>query len=93
MQEKKDIKNFKEVINLAFIIVIAILKEVKKDGFQVSDLFVFLASPEFQAAVKPAMEGIEELPAELKDMDVNEGFELSVSAIFYVKQIIEIYKK
>lgn len=93
MDEKKSVKNLKEVIGLVFVIVIAILKEVKKDGFQVSDLFVFLSSQEFQSQITPAIEGVTEIPAEVKDMDANEGIQLGVEVLFYVKAIIEIFKK
>lgn len=86
MEEKRDIKNLKEVLDLCFAIALPILRESKKDGFQYTDLFAFLSSPEFQASVMPALEGVTEIPVELKDFTTEEGFELALHIILKLKE-------
>lgn len=58
-------KNTIEVLSLGKIVTLAILAEVKKDGFQIADLGAFLKTDEFHAAVKPAMDDIDQVDDEL----------------------------
>jgi hypothetical protein len=71
------VKDTKEVITLAKVVTCIILKEAYKDGFQWKDLGSFLQSPAFEAALRPAVEGIQNVAPELLDLDFFETIELS----------------
>lgn len=71
-----DIHNTKEVIKLAIEIAKPILKEVRKDGYQPSDLLAFITSEAFQNAIGPALTDITLVPTEMKELDNLEKKEL-----------------
>jgi len=84
-----DIKNTKELVTLLKAISIPVAKEIPKDGFQPSDLFSFMGSEEFKAAVGPAMENISLVIPEMKDVDIMESAELAKIGIDF---IFDLYK-
>jgi len=86
------IKNIKEVLTLIKVICICILKEVVKDGFQWQDLGAFLKSPEFEAALKPAVEDIQKVPAEAMDLDFFEGISLGKKIYTDIMEILDVLK-
>jgi hypothetical protein len=93
MGGKYGVKNLKEVLTLGTVVTVCIVKEVLKDGFQVTDLGAFLKSPEFEAAVKPAVEGVEQVPLEATELDLFDGLELSRHAYTCVTQVLDVFKK
>jgi len=89
---KVDIKNTKEVLSLVRIISLTVIDEIKKDGFQPTDLVSFVKSPQFLAELIPAVEGIELVKDELKDLDWTEGYDLAKDLITFGREIISKLK-
>ena len=76
--EKRDIKETKEVLALAFAIGKAFINAKKDNGeFDAGDIKHFIA---LFPVLSPALEGITNLPAELKDLDSDEIKELMTFA-------------
>lgn len=92
MSEVQDVHAVKGILKLAFDIAIPILLESKKDGFQVTDLMAFLASPEFKEELGPSLKGLSEIPAEISDISVEESFELLGFLIEETKQLVQALK-
>lgn len=89
MSDKKGVDNVKEVLELMFLIVTPILEEIKKDGFQPSDLLAFLDDPAFRDHLVAAVVNINELPSEIKNIGMLETFELGRFLINEIRGIIK----
>lgn len=81
-----------EVIVLGKVVTLAILAEVKKDGFQMQDLGAFLKSPEFEAAVRPAVENIDLVGPELAELDFFDGLALGKAAYAAADEVLAAIK-
>lgn len=94
--EQVGIKETKEALDGIFAIGQEVAK-VAKDGVQVKDAATvaedLLAHPEFKAKLIAAIEGINKVPAEVKDIDFGEGVELAKFGYEGVKGIIDELKK
>lgn len=92
---EKDVKEVKEVL-VAVGDLAALLVEVLKDGVQMSDALkvadALMKKPELIAELKAAVAGIEEVPAELKDISLDEGVELAKVAAEVVKKVVAAAK-
>lgn len=93
---KTGIKETKEaIIGLSDVSQLIISKA--KDGLQMSDAMEvvqkLLFDAEFKKVLEDAVNGIAVVPAEIKDLDVQEGIELAMLAIEEGKQVIEALKK
>jgi len=77
--------------------IAAIVTKQLKDGFQTSDLMSIgaqiMTSPEGQAALKKAQEGIEKLPEEIADVDALEGLDLGIEGILIAKAVLTVLKE
>lgn len=95
-QEKIGIKESKELLDGLNEIAIEII-QISKDGLQVSDAAQvvedLIKKPEFKAKLQAAVEGVSKVPAEIKDLDLSEGFELAQFEYEGVKKIMEELKK
>lgn len=88
------IKETKEMISLVGFIAVHICKEIKKDGFQYTDLVSYLKSDEFDAVLKPAVDGALMIPAEVTDIGFFEGVELSRHIYdVVVEEILKVLKE
>jgi hypothetical protein len=77
------IKETKEVVIAATDIAIAIVKQVK-DGVQFSDalaLAAALSSDPLKSEINDALSDINQVPAELKDLNAIEGIELASTVL------------
>ncbi len=92
MGGKYGTKETKEVVTLGKVVTLAILAEVKKDGFQVKDLGAFLKSPEFEKAVVPAVENVELVASEVTELDFFDGLALSKHAYACADEILDALK-
>lgn len=96
MSEAKGIKETKEAL-VGALAIVKVAAEVLKDGAQLSDLvdgFSKLNSdPEKKALIEQALAGIQELPAEIKDIDLKEGAELAGVLIKELPALIDAFKK
>lgn len=56
--------------------------KLMKDGFQMADLGAFIdklkSDPTFAQKLEAAYKGVEQIPAELKDMNITEGLQLGM---------------
>lgn len=96
MSEHVGIKETKEALDGLNEVAVEIVK-VAKDGIQVKDAATIvedlITKPEFKAKLVAAVEGINLVPAEIKDLDLAEGVELAKFEYDGVKKIIEELKK
>ena len=80
MSEHVGIKETKEALDGLNEVAVEIVK-VAKDGIQVKDAATIvedlITKPEFKAKLVAAVEGINLVPAEIKDLDLAEGVELA----------------
>lgn len=93
MAGKYGVENTKEVLNLAKVVALAIVKEVKKDGFQVTDLGAFLKSAEFDASLQPALTDIALVPMEMGELGLIDGVALGRHAYEMVQEVMEALRK
>jgi hypothetical protein len=94
--EKVGIKETKEVLDGLNSVAEEIIS-VAKDGLQVKDAVQvvedLIMKPEFKAKLVAAVDGINQIPAEIKDLDLAEGVQLVQFEYDGVKRIIEALKK
>lgn len=84
-----NIKELKEAVAFAFGVA-RIIKGRLADGYQTEDLLAIvedLTSEENIAALKLALEGASEIPAEAGSIDLFEGIELARFAIEQIKTL------
>lgn len=90
--QKKGVKEAKELLNGVGVLVVMLLEQFK-DGFQVEDLPVLLGKIAMNAELKEALSGVQNLPGEFKDLDINEGIELGAEVFKIVQKIFVVLKK
>jgi len=82
------IKETQDVLKLVGVVAKSIVKEVKKDGFQLEDLAAFLQSPEWADALKEALKDVQAIPAEIADISLLEGLELGKDVYDLVADVL-----
>jgi predicted membrane chloride channel (bestrophin family) len=87
----KDVHAIKSIMTLAFALANALAKELK-DGFQFEDVADLLNNQAIRDAIAPALVDIKEIPGELVDISITEGFELSIFTIGQIKELIKAIK-
>ena len=90
--EKQDVHALKTLIGLLFAIGVPIAKEVKKDKFDWTDLIAFIGTEEFKLHFGKLLEEAKEIPLEVKDIDLEEGFELVGYSLIKIKDLIQSFK-
>ena len=83
------IKEIREVIEAANKLSCDVIKGLK-DGVQFDDINIIIKNID---SIKTAIEGVDKVGAELKDLDLNEVKELVSLAIDLVKNVIEAVKE
>ena len=82
---------------IATLVLAQELAKLLKDGFQVTDLTQFYTdlqtNEDFKTKLLAAYAGYKNIPAEVKDIDVEEGFELAAAALPEVLKLIKSFKK
>jgi len=90
------IKETKEVLIAVNELALIIIKHVK-DGVQVSDIpaiaVEMFRNEAFKDAIANAVKDIAMVPAEVKDINVEEGLELAKEQISYLPRLLEALKK
>lgn len=77
MVSSLDIKETKELVNGLAVLAALVIKELK-DGFQAKDdIGEILGNVAKSPELKEAFKDVHKVPAELKDLDFIEGFELA----------------
>lgn len=82
----------KELLTLIKAVGLAIIAESKKDGWQPKDLLAFLKSDLVEAAIGPALAGIEQVPAEVTELDFRDGLDLGRFAYGCMDELIDALK-
>lgn len=91
-EKKNDIHALKLVLDLIFDIAVPIVEQVKKDGYQTTDLIAFLASDEFRADFVDLLDELKDIPLEVKDLDSDEAIELTLMAVLKIKDLVKAFK-
>lgn len=91
-EEKIGIKETKELFEAVGVLV-EVLIERLKDGFAVEDLASILSKVAFDQKVREGLKDLKKLPAEMKDLDLDEGIELAMILVAKVPKYIEAAKK
>lgn len=89
MTETTGIKETLEVLDLGFEITKFIRRETRGDGFQRTDIIKFLVSAEGRESLTKALGGLTEVPAEIRDLSLAEGFDLAQYAVKRAQEIVE----
>jgi hypothetical protein len=91
MSEQVGVKELKEAI-LGLVVLGKAVAVLAKDGVDLSDAVAlgqkFAADPAFKDKVLEAVKGIDQVPAEVKDLTLAEGLELAA----LIPQIIDALK-
>jgi len=88
-----DIKNTKEILVAANEIGLVVAQALK-DGAQMSDVMIVVGKimGDLQGKVGAAISGASEVPAEIKDISVNEVVELVALQLEYVPKFVNVLK-
>jgi hypothetical protein len=92
----KGIKEVKELVKGLFELSKVSAAELV-DGFQAQDIIngyvKISADPVKKAALEEALKGIQEIPAEMKDISFAEGLELAIFVMQEMPSLLEAFKK
>jgi len=90
------IEETKEVLVASNELGLVIAKHVK-DGPQATDIAAIamelFGSDAFKLALVKAIENVKQVPAEVKDIDLEEGLELAKLQLQYIPKFLEALKK
>lgn len=81
-------KETEDCLYLAKVVALNVLREVKRDGFQVTDLGAFLKSAEFEKAVTLALENVDLVKNEVAELDFFDGLHLGRYAYLMAMDIL-----
>ncbi len=86
-------QNAEELLFLVKVACLAILAEVKKDGWQPKDLGAFLKSPAFEAALAPALKDANLAVQELTELDFFDGLRLARFGYGVMDDVLDALKE
>jgi len=96
MEQAVGVKDTKEVVK-AILELVKVSADLLKDGAQVQDLIAGYAAlagdPVKKAALEAALQGIGNIPAEVKDINLAEGIELLVAVAQELPGVLAAFKK
>ena len=91
MEEKKGIEEAKELIKGVNKLIIILVREFK-DGFQIEDLVSIFTQLATDKDLREAINGMDKLGGEFKDLDWSEGIELGQILLGLVPEIMKELK-
>ncbi|HAT63930.1 MAG TPA: hypothetical protein DCS66_04915 [Flavobacteriaceae bacterium] len=91
MEEKKGIEEAKELIKGVNKLIIILVREFK-DGFQIEDLVSIFTQLATDRDLREAINGMDQLGGEFKDLDWSEGIELGQILLGLVPEIMKELK-
>jgi hypothetical protein len=77
----KNLNHIKLAIDIALAIIPPIVKEIKKDGFQLKDLISFINDDEFKKHIEEIIIGIGEKSIQHQEIDLKEYLEYEIKKI------------
>ena len=89
----RGIKETMDIIAIITALGVLIGEEISVDGLQVTDVFMLFESDDFRNKAYEALRAVSVVPAELRDLSVNEGFELSLASISTVREILASFER
>ena len=89
MTDDRGPKETMEILGLVLTLAKLITKEVKGDGLQWSDAFKIITSPEFQVKMAEAVEGISQIPGEVKALSATQGLDIAGYLIKGTKELLD----
>ena len=94
--EKLGIKETKEVL-IALNEIGLVVYPIVKDGVQVYDdmkalIEAILSNSDFRQAIADAVDKVMDVPAEISDIDLQEGIELIGTQLEYLKKLVDVLK-
>ena len=89
MSEKKGIKEFLELLIACLTVALMLFKRLR-DGFQMDDLTAIVGEVMVSPEIRAGFEGIQEVPEEVKDMDVMEGLMVGKAIFEFVPKFVEV---
>lgn len=89
---EKGIKESKELLQ-GVMTVAGVMVSQLKDGFQLTDLPSIFSRLGYNKKIQTALEGVKEIPSEIKDLDTSEIIELSMVIMAEVPLILSGLKK
>ncbi|SMF34977.1 hypothetical protein [Pseudobacteriovorax antillogorgiicola] len=89
---KQGINETKDILGFITALGVLIGKEVSGDGLQLTDLLKLFDDQDFRSKVSDAYQGVMLVPAELRDLSVSEGFDLSLAAIESFRKVLESFE-
>lgn len=94
--EKLGVKEVKELLVAVNEVSVLLVKQFK-DGAQLADAAALMAAiagnDELKEKLFAAYMGVGQVPAEIKDVDLQEGLELAGVQLSYIPKIVEAMKK
>jgi len=96
-EEELGIKDFNEMLD-AVMDVAVFLCETFKDGAQGTDVMAIMAylltDEKFKVSLQKAIDGAQNIPDEIKDLDAQEGLQIGANILIkHVPRFIEVFKK
>ena len=92
MSQKEGIKELKEVLDavLSTIGLTGLFIKCFKDGAQASDAAIIFSDLMSNPKYMKAIQDINKIGVEVKDLDMNESFDLAADMLKYVKDIVAL---
>lgn len=87
MGEKRDVREIKKVLSATLELALCCI-DVFKDGVQFDDFVTIAERLKEDERYLNAFKSLKEVPAEVKDLDLNEGVELSTVLLGYIPKFI-----
>lgn len=91
MEERKGIKESKELLK-AVMIIAKVLVERLKDGFQYDDVPLLLSDLGMNTEIRDALAGVKEVPHEMKDLDASEVMQLVMVVMSELPEVFQQLK-
>lgn len=83
------VKETTDVLYVAKVVTLNIVREAMKDGFQLADLGSFVKSPEFEKALVEAVNGADKVPDELSHIGLTDGLVLARYMYSFASDVIQ----
>ena len=90
VDEKRGIKEVLDVMELSKAATLILIKRLK-DGLGMDDVSFMIGlanDEEFKMVLKQGLQDIKNVPAEIKDIDLNEGLQIATTLIASVPQFV-----
>ena len=94
MIEKIDYKELSELIECISLMGIFVAKTLKEGISVDEEIFTALQNdPEFRAALQKASDGINNIPAEIQDLDFEESINLGALGLHFISDLLKVLKE